>query len=127
MNDVVLVAGDAEEACELADHQPDCRTFTDALGVNVFVLSISRQASAIESATPLGLPAPGLMITSASQKRLPWGALFQDFSVRSGNAPNGHSPTHFCKSGRFKVFWRNLLTPKARKVVHFGLLQLQYI
>jgi hypothetical protein len=39
MNDVVLVAGDAEEACELADHQPDCRTFTDALGVNVFVLT----------------------------------------------------------------------------------------
>ena len=32
---------------------------------------ISRQASAIDSATPLGLEAPGLMTTSASRKRLP--------------------------------------------------------
>jgi hypothetical protein len=127
MNDVVLVAGDAEEACELADISRIAGP-SQMRSVSMFsCLRISRQASAIESATPLGLPAPGLMITSASQKRLPWGALFQDFSVRSGNAPNGHSPTHFCKSGRFKVFWRNLLTPKARKVVHFGLLQLQYI
>jgi hypothetical protein len=36
---------------------------------------ISRQTSTIESAAPLGLHAPGLMITSASLKRLPWGVL----------------------------------------------------
>src|SRR6266852_4672884 len=41
---------------------------------------ISRQASAIDSATPLGLQAPGLMITSASRKRLPWGRFGSDMS-----------------------------------------------
>jgi hypothetical protein len=41
---------------------------------------ISRQASAIESATPLGLQAPGLMITNASRKRLPWGRVVSDMS-----------------------------------------------
>src|SRR5713101_2893553 len=41
---------------------------------------ISRQASAIDSATPLGLQAPGLMITSASRKRLPWGRSVSDMS-----------------------------------------------
>src|SRR5712691_206366 len=45
---------------------------------------ISRQASAIDSATPLGLQAPGLMITSASRKRLPWGRFsdMRDVSVK---------------------------------------------
>jgi len=41
---------------------------------------ISRQASAIDSATPLGLQAPGLMITSASRKRLPWGRFVSDMN-----------------------------------------------
>jgi hypothetical protein len=39
---------------------------------------ISRQASAIDNATPLGLQAPGLMIASASRKRLPWGRFVSD-------------------------------------------------
>src|SRR5215472_12216058 len=39
---------------------------------------ISRQASATDNATPLGLQAPGLMITSASRKRLPCGRLGSD-------------------------------------------------
>jgi len=41
---------------------------------------VSRQASAIDNATPLGLQAPGLMITRASQKRLPWGRLVSDMN-----------------------------------------------
>ena len=41
---------------------------------------ISRQASAIDKATPLGLQALELTITSASRKRLPWGRFVSDMS-----------------------------------------------
>src|SRR5215472_14615264 len=71
---------------------------------------ISRQASAIDNATPLGLQAPGLMITSASRKRLPWGRFGSDMRkspLRSGIAPNGRSPTNCYTSSWYN--FENLL------------------
>src|SRR5215470_6612808 len=37
MDHVVLGASDAEEMCELVDHQPDCRVSADRLRVGVFM------------------------------------------------------------------------------------------
>jgi hypothetical protein len=73
VDDVVLGAGHAEEVRELEDHQPDGRVLADLLGVYIFMLTYSRHPPAIDSGTPLGLQAPGLMTISASRKRLPWG------------------------------------------------------
>src|SRR5215472_364887 len=42
---------------------------------------ISRQASMIECAMPLGLQAPGLTIARASRKRLPWGRLVSNIVI----------------------------------------------
>jgi hypothetical protein len=39
MDEVLLVAGHAEEVRELVDHQPDCGILADVLGVHVFVLA----------------------------------------------------------------------------------------
>jgi len=77
VDDVALVAGHTEEVRELVDHQPDCRVLADGFGVHLLMLVPRRQASAIDSATPLGLQAPGLTIPSASRKRLPWGVFVQ--------------------------------------------------
>jgi hypothetical protein len=65
-DEVVLGAGDAEQMCELVDHQPNCRIPADEPRVCVLMLAHSPQASTIDSATPLGLQAPGLTITSAT-------------------------------------------------------------
>jgi hypothetical protein len=80
MDEVVLVAGDAEEVRELVDYQPYRGILADAFGVYAFIVPYLAEASAIDNATPLGLQAPGLMITSASRKRLPWGRFASDMS-----------------------------------------------
>src|SRR5258705_11611213 len=90
---------------------------------------ISRQASAIDSATPLGLEAPGLMITSASRKRLPWGRFVSDMSdvsVKERDAPNGGSPTHCCTSS-WLTFWVWLMSKRPVKLLLFGSFRIRNI
>src|SRR5246127_3551860 len=75
---VILGAGDADEVRELVDHQPDCEIPADALGVQALVLAHLAACVGDCQGMPLGLEAPGLMITSASRRRLPWGRLASD-------------------------------------------------
>jgi hypothetical protein len=77
MHDVVLSAGHTEEVGELVDHSRIAGSWQMLL-VSTFSCSrISRQASAIDIATPLGLQAPGLMITSACGSGCHGSVLFQ--------------------------------------------------
>jgi hypothetical protein len=49
----------------------------------------------------------GLMITSASRKRLPWGRIGSDMSnlsVKERGAPNGSDPARFCTLS-WLTFW----------------------
>jgi hypothetical protein len=78
--EVVLGTGHAEEVRKLVNHQANCRILADEVSVCVIMLEHSRQASAIDRATPPGLQAPGLMITRASRKRLPRGRFGSDMS-----------------------------------------------
>src|ERR1700757_3269219 len=76
---------------------------------------ISRQASAIARATPLGLQAPGLMITSASRKRLPWGRLRSDISSPYGSGMLLTAAAQRTAARRAgEVFGEVLITPRPR-------------
>jgi hypothetical protein len=70
MDHVVVGASDAEEMCELEYHQPNFGILADGFCVCLFVL-VHLAASVGDRQCDTGLHAPGLMITSASRKRLP--------------------------------------------------------
>jgi len=81
-----------------------------------------RQASAIDSATPLGLQAPGLTITSASRKRLPWGRFcsdMKDVSVKERECSQRPQPDARLQVGPIKLFWGHTAA-KGPKVLFFG-------
>src|SRR6516164_7163301 len=102
MDDVVLRAGHTKEVRELVDHQSDCGVQADGFGVDLLVLVHLAAGVGNRQCNTARVAGAGIDDHQRVAEAAAMGAVcFRHGMIsplRSGDAPNGGSPTNCCTS-----------------------------